>query len=1229
MESGDPPKAGGSRQPTGSLPPSTTTISTPALASSSQTIRSQSAPKRRPSSEEPISKAMATHKSFDSTKPSTRGSRDNLIAKAPTRKPSQEASSSSSPPPPNPNPNDQAYMLRSTLRALHHLLRSHVLLYCKMDANYLIALAKVREMTHSIIRKTELLPPDETLEQHAKWQKEHADSIQQDKDNPDKRNGGLWKGFFRRPTRLPRPALRDVEDGVDRCPYCQWELEDGMCQRCGLPFDENGTGMWEYSDGLSEQSGHGMRSEQGSELDVDLEIDMDDDIEIDEFDDEEQAERDAVLDNFYHENGPMAPIPEALQRFLENGHDYGVRRPAAHSAAHSRRRSYSASIASDVPSEMHTLEELDEEEEEDDDSSMNEFIESDDRPLSISGSASSSTYASSRASMEPAIIIEEDEEEEDEDATEDEGPVPNGRRRRIVTESSSPVAQSRSRVRTVSETTDDSQPVITSRNRRVISETPPSESTATAAETEGEEEEDELPVPAGRRRRRDTAGDETRRVRPRQRESSVESSAASNATSMDTGDPDNWVYERLRGQQPHDEGEDLQWGDESDGGRTTVGWEPITNSIERNRNTGSLTPLADRPNAPRRPLSRTGPSRYPQVPRALRRRGSTVSANDHYEDNDADDDVSETDQEGDTNMNRPRLRQQNSRVRLRHSISRPLLSRAQPVLANQDNESDDTDLSSQSPQHEQLIRQREYNPVFGQLFAQHQNDLQVEDIDSRPPFAEFEHLRTLARTPLARPRTGNRNRITGYSIMPSPGPLSRATPPAHNTPRYRSPLENSFNVSALSNVRPVVERSNSASSRTSHHSNTMSSSDASSRIIGPRSDSATAGPPSPTNTARSRTVSQIMFPLQSARVGDLIERPASRLPGARPGDQIDRPASRVNSRPPSASGRRGSAGRTPFSAPPPLSPMAPGLNTARIWQHNNPFFNARAAGLRTRQSSQRLREQPSNATLRARDSNRTLRQQPSVINVRDVPDQSHVRARGSNRTLRQQPSQINFREEADQSSPQVRPQASRLHLRPQPSYRRLQQTQIQGQLMREATLAQLLDPNQPEFAMGQRYSPNTVPTLSEDERRRRANELVRRRALELAEERINEQRTNPFQRRPRQAQSAANQSEAPTDAPATAPTSNRAPAVINATSSNQYVPGQQPTLGRRRSSRGLAPIPQSGFTPASVLHSANTGTIRARLGALPGRAGGYESHVPTGMARGIAALTAGGEFRHN
>lgn len=114
MESRDPPKAGGNRRP--SLPPSTNSTTSPALASSSQTIRSQFTPKSQTSSEEPLTKAMATHKSFDSTKSSSRGSRDSLTAKAPTRKPSQEAST-----PPPPNPNDQAWHLTTLCVLSRHI----------------------------------------------------------------------------------------------------------------------------------------------------------------------------------------------------------------------------------------------------------------------------------------------------------------------------------------------------------------------------------------------------------------------------------------------------------------------------------------------------------------------------------------------------------------------------------------------------------------------------------------------------------------------------------------------------------------------------------------------------------------------------------------------------------------------------------------------------------------------------------------------------------------------------------------------------------------------------------------------------------------------------------------------------------------------------------------------------------------------------------------------------
>ena len=39
---------------------------------------------------------------------------------------------------------------------------------------------------------------------------------------------GLFPGLFGRET-----AIRDVQDGVLRCPNCTWELEDGLCNACG------------------------------------------------------------------------------------------------------------------------------------------------------------------------------------------------------------------------------------------------------------------------------------------------------------------------------------------------------------------------------------------------------------------------------------------------------------------------------------------------------------------------------------------------------------------------------------------------------------------------------------------------------------------------------------------------------------------------------------------------------------------------------------------------------------------------------------------------------------------------------------------------------------------------------------------------------------------------------------------------------------------------------------
>ena len=119
-------------------------------------------------------------------------------------------------------------------------------------------------MTQIFISRQDNLPTSDTLEQHLRWKVEEADLIQQDKNNSDAKSGGLFKGCF---TKLnsgyPFRMIRDSEDGVDRCPQCGWEVEDGECVHCGMHFDAYGVAGWH--DGIADD-------DFSSELDEDLEL---------------------------------------------------------------------------------------------------------------------------------------------------------------------------------------------------------------------------------------------------------------------------------------------------------------------------------------------------------------------------------------------------------------------------------------------------------------------------------------------------------------------------------------------------------------------------------------------------------------------------------------------------------------------------------------------------------------------------------------------------------------------------------------------------------------------------------------------------------------------------------------------------------------------------------------------------------------------------------------------
>lgn len=84
-----------------------------------------------------------------------------------------------------------------------------------------------------------MLQDGDSLEDHDLARKADAAEIERDKLSDDPDHGGLFQGCFSRP--VVRPRIRDLDDGVDRCPHCFFELEDGDCGRCGYhdeDFDE-------------------------------------------------------------------------------------------------------------------------------------------------------------------------------------------------------------------------------------------------------------------------------------------------------------------------------------------------------------------------------------------------------------------------------------------------------------------------------------------------------------------------------------------------------------------------------------------------------------------------------------------------------------------------------------------------------------------------------------------------------------------------------------------------------------------------------------------------------------------------------------------------------------------------------------------------------------------------------------------------------------------------------
>jgi len=115
--------------------------------------------------------------------------------------------------------------------------------------NYLL-----RDLTHMFIGRIELLPEDESVEEHNRDKNEEASLLTRDR-NCRGLFGGLFKNVAPKPI-MPYVPIRDYEDGVIRCPYCAWEIEDGICTGCGceLPGESDFSLSDSIDDEMSEES---------------------------------------------------------------------------------------------------------------------------------------------------------------------------------------------------------------------------------------------------------------------------------------------------------------------------------------------------------------------------------------------------------------------------------------------------------------------------------------------------------------------------------------------------------------------------------------------------------------------------------------------------------------------------------------------------------------------------------------------------------------------------------------------------------------------------------------------------------------------------------------------------------------------------------------------------------------------------------------------------------------
>jgi len=130
----------------------------------------------------------------------------------------------------------------------------------------------IKGITQIYLQHPEHLPEGETKAQHEELAAQEQAIVDVDKSNTEA--GGLFRGVFNGNNR-PAPIL---DDGIERCPFCTWELEPGdgpLCPRCGQEHDVDSDDVSEpYT--VTDTSEGGGHHHHHDHPELDEEVDEDD-----------------------------------------------------------------------------------------------------------------------------------------------------------------------------------------------------------------------------------------------------------------------------------------------------------------------------------------------------------------------------------------------------------------------------------------------------------------------------------------------------------------------------------------------------------------------------------------------------------------------------------------------------------------------------------------------------------------------------------------------------------------------------------------------------------------------------------------------------------------------------------------------------------------------------------------------------------------------------------------